>query len=424
MRLVVGVNNMAGEMWQGLGRGIIGAGNALGGAIAQRKTEEEKERARQLGLIGDLKINQQTKALEDEKSAREKMEKTKRDYNRFKSMGDFERAEAQYSEPRALRPGETSRIGTEAEISEEEYIRRERMGGLVSGTEGETIDQLKAMQRVSPRFGDVPEFQKRLGATQNIYNIEKEQEDRGMKKDLAGFDQSMKLANFEQRQDIANMQKRQQEISLKQKEKELDAINEQSDLDDTEKKFKRMSSIDDRIKKDATIKKFIQINDYKNTLNQLWKIGDRDVNPEKIGAIDNALIKLSTLMLEPGLAVREDDVKAIVGGQAPLDRFIGDIEKVKTGGAGFSNDYRDSLVETANKIHGVLLDGYKENLNKYVNLSNKYSVDIEDVFTKTQLGFLNKPVDDKKFLAQQAIDDPNASEKVKLQARKILNGGM
>jgi len=173
--------------------------------------------------------------------------------------------------------------------------------------------------------------------------------------------------------------------------KELETINKKNLDDEVKRKYEAAKTIKDDMRQDKTIQNFNQMDRYNDTIKKLWTPGQK-VESESLGPTDNALIKLYTLMLEPGLAVREDDVKLAVGGQAKYDEIVGKLEKWESGGSGFRNSYRDELVNAAGKIFSVAKEGYKDQLKTHYDFAVKYG-DPEDIFSKKQLDFLTGNTD-------------------------------
>jgi hypothetical protein len=153
--------------------------------------------------------------------------------------------------------------------------------------------------------------------------------------------------------------------------------------------FEMTNKIVDNIKQDKTVQNYTLLTRYNDSLNNIKKgLMDGTLTGD---SADNAIIKLVNLTLEPGLAVRTDDIQAIVGGQNRIDALKADLKRWSPkagGGQGFDQTYRLKLIEIASRIYGVAGDSYRKALVPYGKITERYGLDPEDIFTTDQLNIL------------------------------------
>lgn len=96
-------------------------------------------------------------------------------------------------------------------------------------------------------------------------------------------------------------------------------------------------------------------------------------------AVDQALITILNKMLDPTSVVRESEYARTPADTAFLNRMRGKIEKLKTGGAGITDEDRQALATMAERFHEVAKGMYGEQEAYYADLTNRYGYNPENV---------------------------------------------
>ena len=112
----------------------------------------------------------------------------------------------------------------------------------------------------------------------------------------------------------------------------------------------------DEKKKDPSFAKFRELYRQNKNVNAIWSPGEN--SPERLGIIDQGLIKGLNLAIEPNSVVRDSEYAQTAQGQAVLAQIPAYIEKLRKGGAGIDNKTRGEIV----RVVGLL---YKEGENVY-----------------------------------------------------------
>jgi len=96
-------------------------------------------------------------------------------------------------------------------------------------------------------------------------------------------------------------------------------------------------------------------------------------------AVDQALITILNKMLDPSSVVRESEYARTPGDLAVLNRIKGKIEKIRTGGAGLTQEDRDAIATMAKNFFLVSKDVYDSQVDYYTDLSNRYGYAPENI---------------------------------------------
>ena len=96
-------------------------------------------------------------------------------------------------------------------------------------------------------------------------------------------------------------------------------------------------------------------------------------------AVDQALITILNKMLDPSSVVRESEYARTPGDLALLNRIKGKIEKIRTGGAGLTQEDRDAIATMAKNFLVVSKDVYDSQVDYYTDLSNRYGYAPENI---------------------------------------------
>lgn len=98
-------------------------------------------------------------------------------------------------------------------------------------------------------------------------------------------------------------------------------------------------------------------------------------NGESRLALDQGLITLFNKITDPNSVVRESEYERTPKNLSLVNRFNGALEKLEKGGAGLTQDDRESLLFGAKVIADQRGDIYNETLSNYENLSKQLKVD-------------------------------------------------
>jgi hypothetical protein len=96
-------------------------------------------------------------------------------------------------------------------------------------------------------------------------------------------------------------------------------------------------------------------------------------------AVDQALITILNKMLDPSSVVRESEYARTPGDLAFLNRMRGKLEKLKTGGAGLTDEDRTAIANMARNFSDVSQAMYGEQEAYYTDLASRYGYNPENV---------------------------------------------
>lgn len=96
-------------------------------------------------------------------------------------------------------------------------------------------------------------------------------------------------------------------------------------------------------------------------------------------AVDQALITILNKMLDPSSVVRESEYARTPGDLAFLNRMRGKVEKLKTGGAGLTDEDRTAIAAMARTFSDVSQSMYNEQEQYYSGLAQRYGYNPENV---------------------------------------------
>ena len=94
-------------------------------------------------------------------------------------------------------------------------------------------------------------------------------------------------------------------------------------------------------------------------------------------ATDQGVITLFNKITDPTSVVRESEYERTPKNLSLANKFVGAFEKWKSGGAGLTQEDRESLLFGAKLMANSRGKGYNEILSNYENLSNKFGVEPE-----------------------------------------------
>lgn len=96
-------------------------------------------------------------------------------------------------------------------------------------------------------------------------------------------------------------------------------------------------------------------------------------------AVDQALITILNKMLDPSSVVRESEYARTPQDLAFLNRMQGKIEKLKTGGAGLTNEDRDAIYKMSQAFAEVAKGLYGQQVDYYTDLANRYGYEPKNI---------------------------------------------
>lgn len=96
-------------------------------------------------------------------------------------------------------------------------------------------------------------------------------------------------------------------------------------------------------------------------------------------AVDQALITILNKMLDPSSVVRESEYARTPQDMAFLSRLQGKIEKLRTGGAGLTNEEREAVFRMAENFYNVSKNMYDQQVDYYTDLAMRYGYDPENI---------------------------------------------
>jgi hypothetical protein len=342
---------LRGSFWQTLGQGIAQTGQTLGAGLTDLDKRKEEERIRQEELARKAPLeaaqlgaaNLQLKGMEQDQAAKDEGKK---------AFAQFMGKEGLYGKPETTEPALLPGVPM--------------LNGPQLTPEQKSFDMGKSQSALERLYGS-PEFSK-FGATS-----EAKQYESGLKSI--------------------------EELKDKDLERELKLITAGlkkgvKSPTQTDAEFKMMNAITDNMKQDPMVIKAKQIQTYLPAMDAIWTnlTPEQKNDPALTAPVDNALTKFSTLIIEPGLAVREDDLRAIVGSQAKLEELRAKLIAIQKGGLGYDPKFRTSLVDMSRKIAQVVTDNYKTRLDFYNKQAERFGVetspDSGGIFDKDQWGII------------------------------------
>jgi hypothetical protein len=105
----------------------------------------------------------------------------------------------------------------------------------------------------------------------------------------------------------------------------------------------------------------------------------KDGKPVAWGAVDQPLITLFNKLLDPGSVVRESEYARTPENMAYLDALSAKWDKVKSGGAGLDNSFRDELLAVADTLVAASESGFAAHVKDAAFDAESYGIPIENV---------------------------------------------
>lgn len=105
----------------------------------------------------------------------------------------------------------------------------------------------------------------------------------------------------------------------------------------------------------------------------------KEGKPVAWGAVDQPLITLFNKLLDPGSVVRESEYARTPENMAYLDALSAKWDKVKSGGAGLDNSFRDELLAVADTLVAASESGFAAHVKDAAFDAESYGIPIENV---------------------------------------------
>lgn len=162
------------------------------------------------------------------------------------------------------------------------------------------------------------------------------------------------------------------------------------------------------------VKDFILVRTNVNAMDSMLNSA-KEGNWSNLSTLDQALITMYNKLTDPTSVVRESEYNRTPENIPTVNRIVGAIEKVNSGGAGLTLEDREALVLGAKIISTERGKQYKETRDNYTILSNKYGID-PSLVTGTLSEFKEYPKEENPDnltdeqatnIVQRAIVDPN-----------------
>lgn len=123
------------------------------------------------------------------------------------------------------------------------------------------------------------------------------------------------------------------------------------------------------------VKDFVTVNTSVNAMDALLGRALETKDKNNYVAIDQGLITMYNKLTDPASVVRESEYARTPENLPMVNRMIGAIGKVQSGGAGLTDDDRKALVEGAKVILRERANPYNEALTEYSTLAEQYGLD-------------------------------------------------
>lgn len=347
---------MARNIWEGLGAGIIGAGNAVGSAIAQMPTKEEKELMRLKLLAGqqDLETGKQGMDLNALKMKQAQVES--------------EQA-AQAAEARKSDLAELGRIGSLVDYSKQGLSGEPT---IEMGADKGMFDAIAGMKAANPEAGSMSlpsesplakqsplqiarSSQILLSSTQPevktyLENLGKEETESTGVTDREKWEYEKKL--------------KESEAAFKEKklQAELDKLNKEASEVLTPEQSKAAKDL--RGEYITETKDFRQIRDSYNTIKSTNK---------GTAASDMSMIFAYMKMLDPNSTVREGEYAQAEQATGVPSRILNSYNKALEG-VKLTPDQRNDFVDRAKDIYSTRERTYRSSQKEYKRLARDYGV--------------------------------------------------
>lgn len=152
-----------------------------------------------------------------------------------------------------------------------------------------------------------------------------------------------------------------------------------------------------------------------NNIKSTWNEDVKRSEPNR-GAIDQSLITSFNKLLDPGSVVRESEYARTPHGMALISILEGFVGRIEKGGSGITDEYRDEIVEVAERLYNNALQDYKSYVSDFIDRSKSWGAspynvvgkeNMELIYGKDWLELIKLAIDGdevaKKYLDEEGI---------------------